>query len=88
MPNSAQEIIDLLEARASSGRVAFQISKTTFAKIIAVLRQRFGVGNLDAELMLADVTREHEDILYAALRDHVHLDDAEDAVRLCLGDDQ
>jgi hypothetical protein len=84
--SSAREIIDLLEARASSGRVAFQISEATFAKIIAILRRRFGVSSFEAELLLVDVLREHEDILFAALRDQVDLDDAEDAVRLCLGD--
>lgn len=82
-----RDIIDLLQARASSGGTAFEISKTIFAKVIAVLRRHFSVGTIDAELMLADVIREHEDALFSALRDRVHLDDAEDAVRLCLGDD-
>lgn len=88
MNNSTRDIIDLLQARASSGGTAFEISETIFAKIIAVLRRRFSVGTVDAELMLADVIREHEDALFNALRDRVHLDDAEDAVRLCLGDDE
>jgi hypothetical protein len=85
--SSAQEIIDLLEARASSGRAAFQISETIFAKIIAVLRKRFGISSFDAELLLVNVIREHEDTLFDALRGQVDLDDAEDAVRLCLGDE-
>jgi hypothetical protein len=84
----ARDICDLLEARASSGRIAFEISKTLFAKINAILRRRFPVSYQDAELLLVDLEREHEDVLFCALRDTVHVDDATDAVRRCLGDDQ
>jgi hypothetical protein len=84
----ARDIIDLLQARASSGRAAFEITDNMFAKLIVVLRQRFNIGHLEAELLLADLIRELEATLYAALRDHIHLNDAEDAVRLCLGDDE
>jgi hypothetical protein len=84
----ADDIIDLLQARASSGRAAFEIVNAIFAKVIAVLQRRFGIGYLETELLLVDLIREHENTLYAALRDHVHLNDAEDAVRLCLGGDE
>jgi hypothetical protein len=80
----ASDIIDLLQARASTGRVAFEIVDDMFAKVIVVLQQRFGIGYLETELLLVDLIREHENTLYAALRDHVRLSDAEDAVRLCL----
>ena len=84
----ARDIIDLLQARASTGRAAFEIADNMFAKIIVVLRRRFGIGYLETELLLVDLIREHENTLYAALRDHIHLSDAEDAVRRCLGDDE
>ena len=89
--STSREIIDLLEARASSGRAAFEIVQTVFVKIFAALRRdpRFaGISLLELELLIADPSRELEDTLFAALRDRVHLDDAEDAVRLCLGDEQ
>jgi hypothetical protein len=84
----ARNICDLLQARTSSGRQAFEIVDAVFAKIIAILRRRFGIGHLEAELLFADVIREHEGIVFNALRDCIPLDDAEDAVRLCLGDEQ
>jgi hypothetical protein len=84
----ARDIIDLLQARANSGHAAFEIVDDMFAKVIAVLQQRFGIEYLEAELLFADLIREHENTLYEALRDQVHLDDAEDAVRVCLGDDE
>jgi hypothetical protein len=83
--NIAREICDLLEARASSGDQAFQMSKALATRLIAVLRRRFGINYLDAELLLADVMREHEDALYAALHERVSLDDALDAVHRCFG---
>ena len=86
--STSREIIGLLKARASSGRDAFQISKALFAKIIAILQRRFGTGHSETELILVDAIREHEDTLFNALRGRVHSDDAEDAVRLCLGDDE
>jgi hypothetical protein len=88
MLNLSRDICDLLEARASSGQAAFEIVDDMFAKVIVVLQRRFGIGYLETELLLVDLIREHENTLYAALRDHVHLNDAEDAVRLCLGDDE
>ena len=84
---SARDIIDLLQARTSSGRDAFQIADNMFAKLIAVLRRRFDIEYLEAELLFADLIREHENTLYAALRDHIHLNDAEDAVRRFLPED-
>jgi hypothetical protein len=80
MPNPARDIIDLLEARASNGRAAFEIVDDMFAKVIVVLQRRFGIGYLETELLLVDLIREHENLLYAALRDHIHLNDAEDAL--------
>ena len=38
MLNFSRDICDLLQARASTGRNAFQIVETAFAKIIARLR--------------------------------------------------
>jgi hypothetical protein len=84
----ARDIHDLLAARASSGRNAYQISEATFAKVIAVLRQRFGLSYQEAELLLIDIARDHEDILRATLRDRITVDDAQDAVCRCLGEDQ
>ena len=83
----ARDVIDLLQARASSGRDAFQIADNMFAKLIAVLRRRFDIEYLEAELLFADLIREHENTLYTALRDRVHLNDAEDAVRRFLPED-
>jgi hypothetical protein len=82
------KIHDLLAARASSGRDAYEISETTFEKVNAMLRQRFGVTYSQAELLLIDVAREHEQTLYVALRNRLNLDDVEDAIRLCLRDDE
>ena len=59
-----------------------------FAKIIAILRRRFGIGQFEAELLLVDVVREHEDTVFDALRDCIRLDDAEDAVWRCLGNER
>jgi hypothetical protein len=81
---SARDIIDLLQARASSGRAAFEIAGDLFAKLIAVLQRRFGIGYLEAELLLADLIREHENRLYVALHNSLDLDDAKDAVCRCL----
>jgi hypothetical protein len=81
---SPRDIIDLLQARASSGRAAFEIADDLFAKLIAVLQRRFGIGYLEAELLLADLIREHENRLYVALHNSLDLDDAKDAVCRCL----
>ena len=83
-----RDICDLLQARSSSGRDAFRISGALFDQIIAILRRRFAISYLDAEVLLGNAIRNHEDALFDALRDHIHVDDATDAVRLCLGDDQ
>ena len=87
MPSTAQQIIDLLEARAHSGRDAFAISRGLFDEIIAILHARFGLNYFESELLLIAAIRKYESVLFVALRDRVHLDDAEDAVRLCLGDE-
>jgi hypothetical protein len=89
MLNFSRDICDLLESRASSGRDAFAIVETTFAKIIAVLRRdpRFtNIPVFELELLLADSRGETETTLFAALRDRIHLDDAEDAVHRTLGE--
>jgi hypothetical protein len=86
----ARDIIDLLQARASTGRNAFQIVETTFAKIIAALRRHphfAGIRLFELELLLADERCEVEKILFNEMRDCIHLDDAEDAVRRCLPDE-
>ena len=76
----ASDILDLLESRASNGRAAFELADDLNAKLVAVLRQRFGIGRLEAELLIVDPMREHERRLYAALHDQIHLDNAIDAV--------
>jgi hypothetical protein len=86
----ARDIIDLLQARASSGRNAFRIVETVFTDIIARLRRdpRFnGISQFDFELLLADVSNETEKLLFAELRDRIALHDAEHAVHQCLGED-
>jgi hypothetical protein len=86
----APDIIDLLQARASSGRDAFRIIDSLFAKIIATLRRdpRFdGVSQFEFELLLADVSSEAEKVLFAEMRDRVPLADAEHAVHQCLGEE-
>ena len=85
----ARDIIDLLQARASTGRNAFQIVETVFAKIIAKLRRdpRFdGISQFEFELLLADVSSEAEKVLFAEMHDRVLLADAEHAVHQCLGE--
>jgi hypothetical protein len=87
----ARDIIDLLQARASSGRNAYRIIETVFAKIIAKLRRdpRFNdVSQFEFELLFADVSSEAERVLFAEMRDRVLLADAEHAVHQCLGDEE
>ena len=87
MLNLTRDICDLLESRASSGRDAFAIAENMFAKVIAILRHdpRFASASLfELELMLADVRSETEGLLFNEMRDRVHVDDAQDAVRRCL----
>ena len=91
MLSPARDIIDLLEARASTGRGAFDYVKTLFTKIIITLRRdpRFAqIPLFELELLLRNEHCEAEKILFNEMRDRVALHDAEDAVRLCLGDDQ
>jgi hypothetical protein len=83
---TACDICDLLAARADSGRVAFRISETVSTKVIGVVRQHFDLSYQEAELLLIDVMREHEKQLYAVLHNRVPLDEALDAVYLCLED--
>jgi hypothetical protein len=86
----AGDIIDLLQARANSGRNAFRIVDSLFTKIIAKLRRdpRFdGVGQFEFELLLADVSNDAGNLLFAEMRDRVLLADAEHAVHQCLGED-
>jgi hypothetical protein len=86
----AGNIVDLLQARASTGRDAFRITERLFAKIIAKLRRdpRFaGVSQFEFELLLADVSSEAETVLFAEMCDRVRLADAEHAVHQCLGEE-
>jgi hypothetical protein len=86
----ARDIIDLLQARASSGRAASQIIDNMFENVIAVLRRdpRFaGISLFELELLFADARCEVEKILFNKMSDRIHLDDAEDAVRRCLPED-
>jgi hypothetical protein len=88
MSTPAREICDLLEARACPGRQAFDLVDTMFTQIIALLRRdsRFaGITCFELELLFAGVRSDTERMLLRELHDHVHLDDAEDAVRICLG---
>ena len=65
----ARDIIDLLQARASSGRDASRIVESLIAKIITKLQRdpRFdGVSHFEFELLLADVSSEAEKVLFAA----------------------
>jgi len=86
----AGDICDLLQARASTGRAAFQIVESLFEKIIAKLRRdsRFaGVSQFEMELLLADVSNDAGNLLFAEMRDRVLLADAEHAVHQCLGEE-
>jgi hypothetical protein len=86
----ARDIIDLLQARASSGRNAFRIVKSLFAEIIAKLRRdpRFNdVSQFEFELLLADVSNDAEKMLFAEMCDRVLLADAEHAVHQCLDEE-
>jgi hypothetical protein len=88
--SSVRDICDLRQARAASGRNAFQIVKTSFASIITTLQRdaRFAdITRFDFELLLANEYRDLEKILFQEIHDRVHLDEAEDAVRCCLGED-
>jgi hypothetical protein len=85
----ARDIIDLLQARASSGRNAARIVETLFTNIVAKLQRdpRFnGVSQFEFELLLADVSNETEK-MFAEMRDRVLLADAEHAVHQCLGEE-
>jgi hypothetical protein len=87
----ARDIIDLLQARASSGRNAFRIVEIVFTDIIARLRRdpRFnGVSQFELELLLADASSEAGRMLFAELHDRIALHDAEHAVHQCLGDEE
>jgi hypothetical protein len=86
----AGDIVDLLQARASSGRAAFEIARQTLAKIIAALQRnsRFATATrFELELVLMNEYRELEEILFNEMRNRIHLDDAEDAVRCVLPGD-
>jgi hypothetical protein len=86
----AGDIIDLLQARANTGRNAFRIVEALFARIIAKLRRdpRFnGVSQFELELLLADISSDAEKMLFAELRDRIALHDAEHAVHQCLGEE-
>jgi hypothetical protein len=86
----ADDIIDLLQARASSGRNAFRIAETVFKNVVTRLRRdpRFaGIDQFEFELLLADISSETEKMLFAELRDRIALHDAEHAVRQCLGEE-
>jgi hypothetical protein len=91
MLNFNRDICDLLESRASSGRAAFVIVENLFAKIITILRRDShfaGTSLFELELMFADARREAESALFREMRDRIHIDDAQDAVRCCLPDER
>jgi hypothetical protein len=86
----ARGIIDLLQARASSGRDAFRIVETVFAKIIAKLRRdpRFaGISQFELELLLADISRDAETRLFREMYLRIDLADAVFAIHQCLGEE-
>jgi hypothetical protein len=86
----AHDIIDLLQARASSGHAAFRIAESLLTKIMAALRRdsRFaGISQFEMELLLADVSNDAGNLLFAEMRDRVLLADAEHAVHQCLGEE-
>jgi hypothetical protein len=86
----ARDIFDLLQARASTGRNAFRIVESLFAKIIARLQRdsRFaGISQFEMELLLADVSNDAGNLLFVEMRDRVLLADAEHAVHQCLGEE-
>jgi hypothetical protein len=91
MLTPARDLCDLLEANASDGHEAFWFVKTLIDRVISTLRRDsrlHAISSLELEYLLADAYRDAETKLFAAMRDRVHLDDARDAVRRCVGEDQ
>jgi hypothetical protein len=87
----ASNICALLQARAASGRDALEIAETTVLGIIKTLMRdaRFAnITRVELELLLVNERRRLEDRLFEEMRDRIHLDDAQDAVQRCLGDDE
>jgi hypothetical protein len=87
----AGDICALLQARAASGRDAFEIAATTLLGIIKTLKRdaRFAnIPRVELELLLVNDGRRLEDMLFEAMRGRIHIDDAQDAVQRCLGDDE
>jgi hypothetical protein len=89
MINLSRDLCDLLQARASDGRKAFDIVEATFTKIITTLRRdpRFiDITAFEFELMFANLRGEIERALFGEMVARIHLDDAENAVDLVLGE--
>ncbi len=89
MLNLSHDLCGLLQARASSGRGASAHSKALSDLIITSLQrdQRFaGVPRLELELLLADVQRALDDLLFEETCDRIRLDEALDAVHRVWGD--
>jgi hypothetical protein len=89
MLNVFRDLYDLLQARASDGRKAFDLTDAVFTKIGTALRRdpRFAnLTNFELELLLADVRNEMERALFTEMVAHIHLDDAANAVELVLGE--
>jgi hypothetical protein len=89
MLNYSREICDLLQGRASNGRKASVITDAMLAMLIANLRRdpRFAtITDSEFDLLLAGTATEMERVLFAETSNHIHLDEAEDAVISVLGD--
>ncbi len=80
-----KDLIDLLEARVSNGKVVFEDCARLEAQLVKILGC-LGVPRFEAELLLHDAVRAHEHSLFARLRGHIHRDDAVEAVRRIFGD--
>jgi hypothetical protein len=84
------DLCAMSQANASTGRTAFEFVNTLFAEIIAALRRdprTKAFTRFELELLLADAHRKAENKLFEQLRNRIHIEDAEDAVYRCLGDD-
>jgi hypothetical protein len=84
----AAHILGLLHANASSGSGAFKITEAVFTELPTALRRdpRFaGISDFELTLLLRDVRNRLEQVLFREMRDRIHIEDAEDAIRRCLG---
>lgn len=90
MLNLTKDLCDMLQARASSGGDADEVADTILIKIIRTLRHdpRFAeITRVEFELLLAGPYRELCDLLFHEMNNRIHLDEAEDAVCCCLGEE-